>query len=159
MQIDWKRISFRFRSPLVCGWPKDKANYTSTPSWSLFTKYFVSAAVPKSSHFGIFGLIKHKLGLTSGAKTSKHRQTDQDGVDESLDTEYLTGGVLESPQVVRIRRQESQDQSQSPVVVRRKVTILITMINYNKTITRQECWSVSHVMSGLCFVVKLFHDF
>ena len=82
--------------------------------------------MPKSSHFGIFGLLKHKLGL--GGR-SRHVSKDEGSssasvVDDVVTGGYLSEGVLESPQVVRIRCQEIQerDPSMSPVIVRRKVS-------------------------------------
>ena len=90
------------------------------------------AAVPKSSHYGIFGIIKHKLGLSSGRSKSKHREgVDQEDVDLAG---YAGDAVLESPQVVRIKCEEgvtsmtgitgdNDSEPGSPVIVRRKVNI------------------------------------
>ena len=65
--------------------------------------YFIfSAAVPKSSHFGIFGILRHKLGLSG----SKHKSRSQEHEAEDA---YLPDQVLESPQVVRIKCEEGVD--------------------------------------------------
>ena len=95
---------------------------SSLPKWSIF----VAAGVPKSSHFGIFGLLKHKLGLGGRSRhvSREEGSSSVSVVDDAVTGGYLSEGVLESPQVVRIRcgeRQESRDASMSPVIVRRKV--------------------------------------
>ena len=100
----------------------------------------VTAAVPKSSHYGFFGILKHKLGL-SGARHKKQQQE-----------ELTTPGpplVLESPQVVRIRCEEGVenigDIQGSPVVIRRKVGVVILCLAL-VTLTQSCCISsVSHV--------------
>ena len=82
----------------------------------LYLLYF-SAAVPKSSHFGIFGILRHKLGLSG----SKHKSRSQEHEAEDA---YLPDQVLESPQVVRIKCEEGVDVESdmgSPLVIRRKV--------------------------------------
>lgn len=78
----------------------------------------VAAAVPKSSHYGFFGILKHKLGLSGG----RHKK--------QVKEELASPGevrVLESPQVVRIRCEEGVeaigDIPGSPVVIRRKVGV------------------------------------
>ena len=101
----------------------------------------VTAAVPKSSHYGFFGILKHKLGL-SGARHKKQQQQE----------ELTTPGpplVLESPQVVRIRCEEGVenigDIQGSPVVIRRKVGVVILCLAL-VTLTQSCCISsVSHV--------------
>ena len=85
----------------------------------------VTAAVPKSSHYGFFGIIKHKLGLSGGGRHKKQVQ------DEAAMAMTSPGEVrmLESPQVVRIRCEEGvetigPDTQGSPVVIRRKVGVI-----------------------------------
>ena len=81
----------------------------------------VSAAVPKSSHFGIFGILKHKLGLSSGHKKT-HKVNDPCEVNDDVDHEYMEEEVLESPLVARIRCEEGLDGDPgSPTLIRRKV--------------------------------------
>lgn len=74
-------------------------------------------------------MLKHKLGL--GGR-SRHVSKDDASscasvVDDIVTGGYLSEGVLESPQVVRIRCQETQerDASMSPVIVRRKVRRIV----------------------------------
>ena len=102
----------------------------------------VTAAVPKSSHYGFFGILKHKLGL-SGARHKKQQQE-----------ELATPGpplVLESPQVVRIRCEEGVetigDIQGSPVVIRRKVGVMSVILCLALVTLTQSCCisSVSHV--------------
>ena len=87
------------------------------------------AAVPKSSHYGIFGIIKHKLGLSGRSKSKQRESVDQEDGDLAG---YVGEAVLESPQVVRIKCEEGvgsmsgvsgdcDSDPGSPVIVRRKV--------------------------------------
>ena len=84
----------------------------------------VTAAVPKSSHYGFFGIIKHKLGLSGG----RHKKQVQDEAAMAM-TSPGEVRMLESPQVVRIRCEEGvetigPDIQGSPVVIRRKVGVI-----------------------------------
>ena len=99
--------------------PFSKNSLEHKPDKSIFCCiYFIfSAAVPKSSHFGIFGILRHKLGLSG----SKHKSRSQEHEAEDA---YLPDQVLESPQVVRIKCEEGVDVESdmgSPLVIRRKV--------------------------------------
>ena len=111
---------------------------------------FVTAAVPKSSHYGFFGIIKHKLGLSGRHKSRAGQLQVQYRCTEPVITVQLQeevslassgsweNRVLESPQVrvvmtivmmimmspqvVRIRCEEGvEDIPPSPIVIRRKV--------------------------------------
>lgn len=77
--------------------------------------------MPKSSHFGIFGILKHKLGLGSG----RHKPNRSNDTSENIDDEgheYMEEEVLESPLVARIRCEEGLDGDPgAPNVIRRKV--------------------------------------
>ena len=72
---------------------------------------FVTAAVPKSSHYGFFGIIKHKLGLSGRHKSRAGQLQVQYRCTEPVITVQLQeevslassgsweNRVLESPQV------------------------------------------------------------
>ena len=79
--------------------------------------------MPKSSHFGIFGILKHKLGLSSG-RQKPNKVNDTSEGDDGGGHEYMEEEVLESPLVARIRCEEGLDGDPgSPILIRRKVNI------------------------------------
>ena len=75
---------------------------------------FVTAAVPKSSHYGFFGILKHKLGLSGRHKSRAGQLQVQYRCTEPVITVQLQeevslassgsweNRVLESPQVRRM---------------------------------------------------------
>ena len=129
----------------------------------------VTAAVPKSSHYGFFGIIKHKLGLSGGGRHKKQVQ------DEAAMVMTSPGEVrmLESPQVVRIRCEEGvetigPDTQGSPVVIRRKVGVIrdnLSGFNCNLELlashqSRHTCvlCAVNSDCHGVVFVSAEYHD-
>ena len=81
--------------------------------------------MPKSSHFGIFGILKQKLGLSSGRQKQNKVIVTSEGNDD-FDHEYMEDEVLESPLVARIRCEEGLDGDPgSPIFIRREVNIVL----------------------------------
>jgi len=116
------------------------------------------AAVPKSSHFGIFGILKHKLGLGSG----RHKPNRSNDTSENIDDEgheYMEEEVLESPLVARIRCEEGLDGDPgAPNVIRRKLSVSGIEPGVDRQESQQqECASPELSLVGATDTVQVAH--